>query len=479
MNAKARPAEEMTAAETLEWFREEKRRRQDPEAEPLFSLTDMGNGVRLAAMHGRDIRFIHPWQKWLIWDGTRWKVDDEGEIVSMAKQAVRGIYQEAVDELDRKRSAELARFAIASESDQRLKAMIHLCQSELGIPALPDDFDKNSWLLNCPNGTIDLTTAKLIPHRKQDFITRAIELEFDPDATCPRWEKFLQEVFAPHPDIIPFIQRALGYSLTGDTREECLFLLWGSGRNGKGTLIKTIGALLGDYAGVADFSTFIVRRDDSKPRDDVAHMRGKRFVSSQESREGAALAESLIKWLTGGDRVRARRFYENSSEFDPTHKIWLATNSKPIIRGTDTAIWSRIKLVPFSVSFEGKEDKTLKATLLGELPGILKWCLDGCLAWQRDGLKPPEAVTTATQVYRDEMNVLAHFLEDCTVRVKNKEVSTTDLYKRFKRWAEETGEYSMNQNRFSRKLEEYGFDSYEVRRAKHWLGLALLDEKES
>jgi putative DNA primase/helicase len=326
-------------------------------------------------------------------------------------------------------------------------AMIRLAESERGIPVSPDELDRDAWLLNCANGTIDLRTGELLAHRPDDLITNLVGLEYDPDAKCPRWERFLTEIFEPHHDIIPFIQRAAGYSLTGDTREECLFLLWGIGRNGKGTFIKTISTALGDYAGTADFSTFVQRHSDG-PRDDVANMKGKRFISAQEAREGTALAESLIKWLTGGDRIRARRLYENSSEFDPTHKIWLATNHKPKIRGTDTAIWSRIKLIPFEVSFEGREDKSLKQTLLDELPGILAWAVKGCVEWQGKGLDIPESVVRATQEYRDESDQAARFIQDCCVVDDSAQAKARPLYQSYRKWAENAGEEVLSETAF-------------------------------
>jgi putative DNA primase/helicase len=209
---------------------------------------------------------------------------------------------------------------------------------------------------------------------------------------------------------------------------------------------------LGEYAGTADFSTFIKRHGDNGPRDDVANMKGKRFFLAQEAREGAALAESLIKWLTGGDRIRARRLYENSSEFDPTHKIWLATNHKPEIRGTDPAIWSRIKLIPFEVSFEGLEDKTLKQTLLDELPGILAWAVKGCTEWQRKGLKFPESVVRATQEYRDESDQVGRFIQDCCVVGGLAQAKARSLYRAYQKWAEDAGEEVLSETAFGTRL---------------------------
>lgn len=331
-------------------------------------------------------------------------------------------------------------------------AMIRLAESERGIPVAPSELDSDRWVLNCVNCTVDLRTGEARSQRRRDLITKLAGVDYGLGARCERWIQFLTEVFAPHPDIIPFIQRAIGYSLTGDTREECLFLLWGKGRNGKGTFIKTVAGVLGDYAGTADFSAFIQSRNDSGPRDDVANMKGKRFISAQEAREGAGLAEALIKWLTGGDRVRARRLYENSSEFDPTHKLWLATNYKPIVRGTDPAIWARLKLIPFEVSFDGREDRTLKQTLQAELPGILAWAVAGCLAWQKDGLQFPDSVVSATAEYRRENDQVGRFIEECCVVEESLTVKARPLFTRYRSWAESGGEEVLTETAFGTRL---------------------------
>jgi putative DNA primase/helicase len=269
---------------------------------------------------------------------------------------------------------------------------------------------------------------------------------------------------------------AAGYSLTADTREECLFLLHGTGRNGKGTYLKLLAAILGEYAGTADFSTFVATRDDRAPRDDVANMHGKRFIAAQESREGAALAESLIKWLTGGDAVRARRLYENSWEFDPTHKLWLATNHKPIIRGTDPAIWSRIRLIPFDVSFEGKEDRTLKTALMDELPGILAWAIEGCLRWQEEGLPLSASVEKATREYRDESDQLGRFIEERCIVGEFVSVLGRVLYSSYKTWAHDAGEPDLTETAFGRRMTEKGFQKRHTDRGKSYSGIALRSE---
>ena len=320
----------------------------------------------------------------------------------------------------------------------------------------PSEMDADPWLLCVSNGVVNLQTGELRPHDRDDLISKLAPVRFTPDASAPRWKRFLAEVFEPHPDLVPFLQRAVGYSLTGSTREECLFLLHGTGRNGKGTLIKLIDDVLGNYAGTADFSTFVQRRDDSGPRDDIAHMAGKRFVSAQESREGAPLAESLLKWLTGGDKVRARRLYEKPWQFTPTHKIWLATNHRPQVRGTDPAIWSRIKLVPFDVTFEGREDRNLKDALVGEREGILAWCVVGCLAYLRDGLAFPESVTAATAEYRHESDIVGRFLAEACVLDPAGRVAAGRLYPCFSAWCTSKGEKIMTEQMFRRRLTEAG-----------------------
>ncbi len=443
-----------------------------------FKTTDYGNAERLVANHGDDIRFCHVWKKWFHWDGMRWAIDETGEVVRLAKATVRRIYHEAGKIEDKTSRKATARWAWESEKASRIGAMMRLAQSEPGIPVRPEELDSDEWLLNCANGTIDLTTGDLRPHRRKDMMTKLVPVNYDPSAICPRWRLFLQEVFEPHPDLIDFIQRAAGYSLTGDTREECLLLLWGSGRNGKGTLIKTLGSMLGDYAETADFSAFVQRRNDHGPRDDIANMKGKRFVSAQESHEGAALAESLIKWLTGGDRVRARRLYENSYEFDPTHKTWLATNHKPEVRGADPAIWSRIKLVPFEVSFDGREDKTLKQTLLNELPGILTWAVEGCLEWQKQGLNFPSSIIEATGDYRHESDQVARFVEDCCVVGDSVQVKARRLYKAYREWVEEMGEKTLSETAFGRRITQR-FQKDHKETGTVYMGVGLRVEQQS
>lgn len=448
-------------------------RQPEPETRYL-KHTEFGNAERLVKRHGQDIRYCGDWRKWLCWDGTRWQLDATAEVMRLAKSTVRNIYREAAgieDDSVRKGSVEWAK---RSEKAAQLRAMLALAESEAGIPILPGDLDADPWALNTTNGTLSLRTCELRPHRREDLLTKLVPVEYQPEAKCPLWNRFLAEVFAPHQDLLPFIQRAVGYSLTGDTREECLFLLYGTGRNGKGTFIKTLTKMLGDYASTADFSTFVQRAGDGGPRDDIANMRGRHMVSAQESREGASLAESIIKWLTGGDLVRARRLYENSFEFQPTHKIWLASNHKPAVRGTDAAIWSRIKLIPFAVSFEGREDRGLKDALLDELPGILAWAVQGCVLWQKEGLQFPETVTRATEEYRAENDQVGRFIADRCVKGDGTRAKARALYMSYRAWAAEGGEDPISETAFGLRLSEQGLDKRRDGNGVTYEGIGLM-----
>jgi putative DNA primase/helicase len=286
-------------------------------------------------------------------------------------------------------------------------------------------------------------------------------------------------VFEGHQDLIPFLQTYVGYTLTGLTKEEYLLVLYGEGRNGKGTLIKTLDGLFGDYATTADFNTFVDKGDNSRgPRDNVADMKGKRFVASQETREGAKLAEALVKWLTGGDKIAARHLFERRFEFQPTHKIWLATNHKPEITGDDVGIWSRIKLIPFTICFWGREDTSLKQALTDELPGILRWAVEGCQTYLRDGLVFPEAVLAATAEYQTESDQIARWIQDCCVLVEGHQKRAYELHANYEKWCLRTHEKTvLNTKAFGRRLKKRKeLKSEHDRNGTVYLGIGLKAE---
>jgi putative DNA primase/helicase len=287
--------------------------------------------------------------------------------------------------------------------------MLARAQAERGVAITHNALEVDPWRLTVMNGTLDLRTGEMGEHRREDLYTRFVPVEYDPVAECREWLVFLNRVLNGNEELIAFLQRAMGYSLTGSTGEQCLFFLHGSGANGKSTFLEILRALLGDYAVQADFATFLENRNDG-PRNDIARLFGARVVTSSEVGEGKKVNESLVKSLTGTDRVAARFLYAEAFEFLPTFKLWLAANHKPVIRGTDTAIWRRIRLVPFTVEIpEGERDPELPNRLRAELPGILAWAVQGCLLWLESGLGVPDQVRAATDAYRRESDILGAF----------------------------------------------------------------------
>jgi putative DNA primase/helicase len=443
-----------------------------PQSPARFNLTDLGNTERFIKRHGEDVRYCYPWSKWLVWTGVRWERDEAGKVHKRAKETVRSIYGEAAAAEDEDRRKALAKHATASEAEGKIRAMVELAKSE--VPVSPDELDAQSWLLNAPNGTVDLRTGELREHRREDMLTKMTGTEYKTDESAPVWEAFLERVL-PSEGLRTFVQRGAGYSATGDTSEQCMFINHGAGNNGKSTFQEAFAEALGDYAMRTPTETLMTKRGGGVPND-VARLKGSRFVTASETEEGRRLAESLIKDLTGQDTISARFMRGEFFDFKPTHKLWLSTNHKPEIRGTDNAIWRRIRLIPWDVTVPPAErDRKLPEKLRAELSGILAWCVCGCLEWQRKGLDPPEEVRQATREYRAEMDVLAAFVADCCERGSDEQAFAGELWKAWQRWCEETGEQSGTQKRFGGRLSERGFLNHRDSRTgrKVWSGVSL------
>ena len=444
-----------------------------------YNLTDLGNARRLVHRHGRNLRYCWLWRKWLVWDGKRWVKDDTGEVYRLAKETVSSIYQEAAAAPNDQARKDLGKHATRSEAGARIKEMVDLARSD--VPVMPDELDASPDLLNTESGTIDLRTGELREHRREDLITKIAPTTYRPDAAAPTWEAFLERVL-PGEDLRAFVQRAVGYSATGDTSEQCMFINHGGGANGKSTFQEAIAAALGDYAMRAPTEMLLAKRSDGVPND-VARLKGARFVSASETEEGRRLAESRIKDLTGQDTITARFMKAEWFDFAPTHKLWLSTNHKPEIRGTDAAIWRRIRLVPWAVTIPPTEqDKKLPIALRHELAGILAWVVRGCLQWRREGLQAPDEVRKATGEYRAEMDVLAGFLVECCELDTDHWEYAKDLYECYKRWCDENGERPESQRKFGGRLGERGFqrDRGGSRGAGIWRGVRLTEgEKEA
>lgn len=439
--------------------------------------TDAGNAYRLVRRHGRDLRWC-PALGWFVWDGRRWKRDSAMQIMELAKDTARSIYGEAQRVTDPDKAKKLAGWAYRSQDRYRLEAMVALARSEPGVYVDADDLDSDPWLLNCQNGTLDLTTGTLRQHLREDLLTKIVPVDYRPDARCPRWDGFLRRVFDNHEPLIDYVCRAVGYSLTGDTSERVLFLLHGTGRNGKSTLLEAVHYVLGDYARSTPTQTLMTRRADSIPND-VAALKGARFVSASESEEGKRLAVSQIKDLTGRDTVSARFMRAEWFSFRPSFKLWLATNHKPVAPATDQALWDRLQLIPFAVRIPDSEtDKQFGDKLEREAEGILAWAVRGCRAWLSDKtLGSPPEVTEATAAYRSEMDRLGEFIaERCVVR-REARVRMSALYNAYLEWCRELAEQPIESRPFRVNLANRGFRrDRSTGGVYYWFGIGLAAE---
>jgi putative DNA primase/helicase len=442
-------------------------------------LTDLGNAKRLAKACGNDIRYCFHTKKWYVWTGRRWAVDDKGTVYKKAKRVVQSILAEAASIEDPEIRKAYVQHERASEADSRIKAMVALAQSEGRIPVRLSDFDTNPNLLNVLNGTLDLTTGKLGLHRRCDLLTKISPVVYDPEAKCPAWLRFLDEITAGNKALQAYLQRWVGYSLTGETNEHALSLLWGKGANGKTTFLEVIRHVLGDYAQTADFASFMVSKQQGV-RNDIARLNGARLVTATESESGKRMSESVVKQLTGGDTVSARFLYSEHFEFVPQFKLWLATNHKPKIVGADDGIWRRIRLIPFAVQIpKERQDRNLPKKLKVEAAGILNWALEGLRRWQTMGLVEPGIVTDATTEYRADQDVLQHFIDAVCTTGAEKRTKGSALYAAYKQWAETAGEFVMSGRDFSNAMSDRGYSRYHTKSERGWQGIALVVVEEA
>jgi putative DNA primase/helicase len=433
-------------------------------------LTDLGNARRVVTRHGHDLRYCHPWKSWIVWDGTRWAEDQTAEAVRRVKETQASLFRWAAEKIgqlgevggDDARKAQLAKLsgvlahALRWESAVRITASLQLAQSEPAVPVLPTELDGHHFLLNCANGTLDLRTGRLRRHRREDLITKLCPVEYYSDAKCPLWDRFLERVMAGKQSLIDYLRRVIGYCLTGSVAEQALWFFHGAGANGKSTFLGTVLAMLGDYAMQAVSELLMVKNHEAHPTE-RADLFGKRFVATIETEEGKRMAESLMKQLTGGDKIRARKMRQDFFEFDPTHKILLAANHRPVIRGRDGAVWRRIKLVPFTVTIPDVEkDKDLAGKLRRELPGILAWAVRGCLEWQLDGLIEPPEVFEATKNYRADQDFIHNFLTECCIQSPHAQVRVSALHEAYISWS---GDRNVSAREFNNRVRDAGYES--------------------
>lgn len=435
--------------------------------------TDLGNAERLVDRCANELRYCRQQGLWRYWDGRRWARDWTGEAERRAKATVRSIYSEVRRVTDENERRSLGRWALNSESRRAIQAMVTLAQTEGPLVVAPGDLDRDDWLLATNLGTLDLRTGRLRTSDPADLITHLAPVDYDPSAACPRWETFLARIL-PDPELRAFLQRSAGYALTASMREQCLWILWGVGGNGKSTFLTTLQALMGDYAMQAPLSMLVDRKRDATPYD-LATLPGRRLVAVAETEDVSHLAEGVIKQLTGGEPMRARNLYGDFFEFQPKAKIWLSTNHKPAVKGEDEGIWRRIHLIPFTECIsDGELDRDLPWKLRQELPGILAWAVRGCLDWRRHGLQVPRVVIDATLEYRREESVLARFVDDVCVSSPRATVAKKALYEAYTAWCDEQALPPLSHLRLSKALKEQGVgEERGAKGVRSWRGLGL------
>ena len=441
-----------------------------------FPLTDAGNAELFTALYGHILRFDHARNRWLIWEEHRWAPDSDGEVRRLAKKAARVRYRTALDIEDLDLRGKTASSAVRSESRQRLDACLALARSEHPIADSGMTWDPDPYLLGVANGVVDLRTGMIRSGHPDDRLTMQVPVQYHVKAECPRWQQFLHQVFQRDEELIGFVQRALGYSLTGSVREQVLFLCYGTGSNGKSVFLDMLRNVLGDYAMNIPFTVLELQQRPSLTND-LASMAGRRLVTSSETNESTRLNEARIKALTGGDPITARFLYSESFTYEPVAKFWLAVNHLPRVRDDSYGFWRRVRVLPFNEQFTGDDaDKGLPFKLLEELPGILNWGVQGALNWRLVGLAPPSAVMTATQAYRKDNDELDGFVADCCVVADGVRAEPGHLFSEYQRWSKEQGileRHRLGSRSFGTRIRERFGDSVSSNGKRYFLGIGL------
>lgn len=445
-----------------------------------FELTELGNSERLIKRYGQNLKYCPTFSKWHIWDGTYWKLDDTEEIVRLGKQTVRKISLETEYSDTDDKYRVIMKHAMGCETNGKIRALIALAQSDVAV--LPKDFDAKPNLFNCLNGTFDLGAWYFRDHNKADMLSMMSGVNYDPEAKCPLWIDHLLLIFNYDYDLLSSFQEMCGYSMLQENPEQLIFILHGEGKNGKSVTVRVLSEMMGTYSKNVSPESLMVRKYSETPRSDIARLVGARMITSTEAEDGMKFAESLVKQLTGGDKITVRRLYEQEFEFTPTFKIWFATNHKPKIRGTDTAIWRRILLFPFTVTIPEKDrDPDIVQKLLVEMPGIFNWCLEGLKRYKENKtISKANGIVAATAEYKKESNTLEEFFIDQCAFPDEKQigreytVGATELYIAYKEYSNANGDDPMSQTAFGKMMKvKENVEIVRDMKGKRYVGIRL------
>lgn len=430
----------------------------------MAEYADDALALTFTKQHGDDLRFTAEWGLWNLWDGHVWRTDSTLAVFDLARKVCR---KESAACKDKRLAPRIA-------SAQTVYAVERLARADRLHAAAVEQWDADPWLLNTPGGVVDLRTSRLREAQREDYCTKICAAA--PGGQCQQWLMFLERITGGNRELQSFMQRVAGYALTGETREQALFFLYGTGANGKSVFLNTISGIMGDYATTASVETFIDSKTQSHPTD-LAALRGARLVTAIETEEGRRWAESKLKALTGGDRIAARYMRQDFFEFVPQFKLLVAGNHKPGLRTVDEAIRRRFNLIPFTITIPPEErDLELADKLKAEWGGILQWAIDGCLEWQTEGLHAPEAVTAATGEYLAGEDAISRWIDDCCEVKKTLWTPATALFDSWQRWCELNQEYTGSQKRLSQNLESHGFVSQRKMTGRGFLGIGLMTD---
>lgn len=453
---------------------------------PDYSPSDVGNAERFCDLWGEVTRYDVGRGSWMLWSGTHWEPDAKGDarnrMVKVAKHIlnvdaeVHRLASKEPDDWDAIQMRKLKKEGRRLHEVHALEAGLKLASCRPELATLTSQFDMNPMEFNCLSGVIDLGTGALLPHTPKHLNTHIAPVALAAAGTeCRRWMQFIDEVMCGDKELVAYLQRVMGYVLTGRMDEQCFFVFYGCGSNGKSTFINTIRELMGSYAKQVEVSTFMDTGRNDGLRNDLAALAGRRFVVSPEGKQGAALDESTVKAFTGGDALSVRFLHKEYFELQPVGKIVLATNYKPVVRGTDNGIWRRMRLVPFLASFDASQaDKGLADKLKAELPAILRWAVEGAKLWHQHGLGAPQAVVKATLEYRSAMDILQTFIDERCEKSHEAKEGSQAMYDAYTAWCASAGiRFPQKQAAFNLQLEERGFLRKKTSAQNVWMGVRL------
>lgn len=429
----------------------------DPYGAAQWKHTDLGIAESFVGRFGEKVRYNHKHKEWLIWNCHHWKLDHSEEIRRKANEHVRLWQSEALSIRDRDTKQQVERFTLGLETSSKLKTIVDISRALEPCADNGHNWDGNAFLLGCPNGVVDLQTGELRAGKPDDRITLQTAIAFNADAPSERWSAFIQEIFCDDADLIGFIQRAIGYSLTGDTREQCFFMCVGHGANGKSTFLSSLSAVWGDYAYTTDTNVFAT---NASSRDstafDLAELLNRRMVLMSETKANSRMNEQSIKNFTGGERINAQKKFGNPFEFEPVGKLWMGVNHQPKVMDDSHGFWRRVRLIPFTRTFSGSTDnRNLRRELALEGPGILAWAVRGCRDWIAQGLNPPMSVMKATDAYQDAEDPVLDYLAERTEPDSSAETPCNGTYLAYKDWAKDQGmteKEMLSKNSFGRLM---------------------------